>query len=79
MDGSGSLMAWLCGFELAPQFNQPYLSTSLSDFWGRRWNIVASSCLRFLIYEPIAECESDLNLSSSLHYLAAVSAGIAHG
>ncbi|KAK9862677.1 hypothetical protein WJX84_006550 [Apatococcus fuscideae] len=25
-------------------------------FWGKRWNIVASSCLRFLIYEPIFEC-----------------------
>ncbi|KAK9836857.1 hypothetical protein WJX74_009689 [Apatococcus lobatus] len=56
MDSSASIMSWLCGYELAPQFNQPYLSTSLSDFWGKRWNIVASSCLRFLIYEPIFEC-----------------------
>ena len=57
MDTSASIMSWACGYELAPQFNQPWLSTSLSDFWGRRWNIVASSCLRFLIYEPIIECK----------------------
>ena len=42
----------LLGMELAPQFNEPYLSTSLQDFWGRRWNIMASSILRPTVYLP---------------------------
>ncbi|KAL0320846.1 UNVERIFIED_CONTAM: Long-chain-alcohol O-fatty-acyltransferase [Sesamum radiatum] len=27
----------LIGVELEPQFDEPYLATSLQDFWGRRW------------------------------------------
>lgn len=26
------------GGDLEPQANEPYLATSLKDFWGRRWN-----------------------------------------
>ncbi|KAI9115740.1 hypothetical protein K1719_013409 [Acacia pycnantha] len=41
------------GFQIEPQFNEPYLSTSLQDFWGRRWNRVVSSILRTTVYDPI--------------------------
>uniref|UniRef100_A0A7N0TSQ1 Wax synthase domain-containing protein n=1 Tax=Kalanchoe fedtschenkoi TaxID=63787 RepID=A0A7N0TSQ1_KALFE len=41
------------GLELEPQFNEPYLATSLSDFWGRRWNLVVTSILRPTVYEPV--------------------------
>ncbi|KAK7305186.1 hypothetical protein VNO77_43087 [Canavalia gladiata] len=41
------------GFEIEPQFNEPYLSTSLQDFWGRRWNLVASRILRLTVYHPV--------------------------
>ncbi|XP_050209310.1 acyl-CoA--sterol O-acyltransferase 1-like [Mercurialis annua] len=41
------------GLELEPQFNDPYLSTSLQDFWGRRWNIMVTSILRPTVYDPI--------------------------
>ncbi len=30
-------------------------STSLADFWGRRWNITTSHVLRALVYDPIVE------------------------
>lgn len=43
----------LLGAELEPQFNEPYLSTSLQDFWGRRWNIMVSRILRPTVYEPV--------------------------
>ncbi|KAM7530839.1 hypothetical protein LguiB_034249 [Lonicera macranthoides] len=43
----------LLGAELEPQFNEPYLSTSLQDFWGRRWNIMVSSILRPTVYKPV--------------------------
>nr|POE48256.1 putative long-chain-alcohol o-fatty-acyltransferase 1 [Quercus suber] len=41
------------GFEIEPQFNEPYLATSLQDFWGHRWNLMVTSILRPTIYIPI--------------------------
>ncbi|KAG7565346.1 Wax synthase domain [Arabidopsis suecica] len=38
--------------ELEPQFNKPYLATSLQDFWGRRWNLMVTGILRPTVYEP---------------------------
>lgn len=40
------------GLELEPQFNDPLRSTSLQDFWGRRWNLMVTSILRPTVYEP---------------------------
>ncbi|GAV82408.1 MBOAT_2 domain-containing protein [Cephalotus follicularis] len=40
------------GFQLEPQFNEPYLATSLQDFWGRRWNLMVTSILRPTVYYP---------------------------
>ncbi|KAH6826922.1 hypothetical protein C2S53_009158 [Perilla frutescens var. hirtella] len=42
----------LLGAELEPQFNEPYLSTSLQDFWGRRWNLMVTRILRPTVYLP---------------------------
>ncbi|KAJ0246371.1 Wax synthase domain-containing protein [Hirschfeldia incana] len=39
--------------ELEPQFNEPYLATSLQDFWGKRWNLMVSEILRPTVYEPM--------------------------
>ncbi|XP_022717899.1 probable long-chain-alcohol O-fatty-acyltransferase 5 [Durio zibethinus] len=41
------------GFEIEPQFNDPYLATSLQDFWGHRWNLMVPSILRPTVYHPI--------------------------
>ncbi|PIN07314.1 Long-chain-alcohol O-fatty-acyltransferase [Handroanthus impetiginosus] len=41
------------GLELEPQFNEPYLATSLQDFWGRRWNLMVTSTLRPTVYQPV--------------------------
>ncbi|CAN1316565.1 Acyl-CoA--sterol O-acyltransferase 1 [Linum perenne] len=45
----------LLGLELEPQFNEPYLSTSLQEFWGRRWNLSVTRILRPTVYDPIRE------------------------
>ncbi|KAL5543634.1 hypothetical protein UlMin_007418 [Ulmus minor] len=42
----------LFGLELEPHFDEPYLSSSLQDFWGRRWNLMVSRALRPTVYEP---------------------------
>ncbi|CAJ1962622.1 unnamed protein product [Sphenostylis stenocarpa] len=44
----------LLGVELEPQFDKPYLSTSLQDFWGKRWNIVVNRVLHPTVYDPVA-------------------------
>ncbi|OWM85844.1 probable long-chain-alcohol O-fatty-acyltransferase 5 [Punica granatum] len=43
----------LIGVELEPPSDEPYLSTSLQDFWGRRWNLVVTDSLRQTVYKPI--------------------------
>ena len=40
------------GAELEPHFVEPYLATSLQDFWGRRWNLAVHRVLHPTIYEP---------------------------
>ncbi|XP_039026595.1 probable long-chain-alcohol O-fatty-acyltransferase 5 [Hibiscus syriacus] len=39
--------------ELEPPSDEPYLSTSLQDFWGKRWNLTVSYLLRHTVYKPI--------------------------
>ncbi|KAF8409654.1 hypothetical protein HHK36_005732 [Tetracentron sinense] len=43
----------LLGLELEPQSDEPYLSTSLQDFWGKRWNLMVTSILRPTVYHPV--------------------------
>lgn len=40
---------------LEPPFSLPFLSTSVSNFWGRRWNLYIGGLLRALVYDPIVE------------------------
>lgn len=46
--GSGMMM----GIDLGPNFDSPYLSSSISEFW-RRWHISLSSWLRDYLYIPL--------------------------
>ncbi|CAL5220832.1 g2914 [Coccomyxa viridis] len=55
MDGPASLATSMVGLRIAPHFDQPYLSSSIADFWSRRWNLTAGNALRFLVYDPIME------------------------
>jgi len=41
--------AKLFGIELVKNFEQPYLSTNITEFW-RRWHISLSSCLKDYLY-----------------------------
>ncbi|KAF5832586.1 hypothetical protein DUNSADRAFT_11486 [Dunaliella salina] len=55
MDLPASLVCGALGMKIIPTFDQPWLSTSLADFWGRRWNITTSSVLRTVIHDTIME------------------------
>ncbi|CAK9309579.1 unnamed protein product [Citrullus colocynthis] len=48
-----TIMRWVFGIELEPPSNEPYLSTSLQDFWGRRWNLLVSNILRLTVFLPV--------------------------
>ncbi|KAI3994413.1 hypothetical protein MKX01_012670 [Papaver californicum] len=39
--------------ELQPQFNEPYFSSSLQNFWGHRWNLMVTGILRPIVYNPV--------------------------
>ncbi|PHT45175.1 hypothetical protein CQW23_14333 [Capsicum baccatum] len=39
--------------ELEPPFDKPYLTSSLQDFWGKRWNLIVSNILRLTVYNPV--------------------------
>ncbi|KAM3302560.1 putative long-chain-alcohol O-fatty-acyltransferase 3 [Capsicum chacoense] len=39
--------------ELELPSNEPYLSTSLQDFWGHRWNLTITNILRLTVYDPM--------------------------
>ncbi|MCO5595240.1 hypothetical protein L7F22_049279 [Adiantum nelumboides] len=53
MLGGLAKLATACfGVESDPQFNNPFMSASLSEFWGRRWNIVVTTILRSTVYNP---------------------------
>jgi D-alanyl-lipoteichoic acid acyltransferase DltB (MBOAT superfamily) len=42
----------LLGFEIMVNFNQPYLSKNIAEFW-RRWHISLSSWIRDYLYIPL--------------------------
>lgn len=45
-------LALLMGFKLPPNFNAPYQSLSVTEFW-RRWHISLSTWLRDYLYVPL--------------------------
>ncbi|WP_050419100.1 MBOAT family O-acyltransferase [Bradyrhizobium tropiciagri] len=45
-------LALLFGYRLPENFNRPYISTSIAEFW-RRWHISLSSWLRNYLYIPL--------------------------
>ncbi|XP_074307445.1 acyl-CoA--sterol O-acyltransferase 1-like [Silene latifolia] len=55
-----AVVKYFSGCEIEPPFDEPLLSSSLQDFWGRRWNIMVTRILRPSVYLPT------LNLSSKV-------------
>ncbi|KAF8653192.1 hypothetical protein HU200_062642 [Digitaria exilis] len=41
------------GMEMEPQFDRPYMESSLRDFWGPRWNLMVTAILRPSVYDPV--------------------------
>jgi alginate O-acetyltransferase complex protein AlgI len=62
--------AKILGFELPENFNMPYLSQSIAEFW-RRWHISLSTWLRDYLYIPLGgnrhgEMRTQFNLAATM-------------
>ncbi|KAJ0246151.1 long-chain-alcohol O-fatty-acyltransferase 1 [Hirschfeldia incana] len=57
---TGTLLSTLLGCEIEPVFNEPYLATSLQDFWSRRWNRMVPSILRPTVHIPVQQYTTPL-------------------
>ena len=70
--------ASMLGFQLKPNFHNPYFSTSITDFW-HRWHISLSQWLKDYIYIPLggSRCSKPRNYLNIL--LTFLVSGIWHG
>lgn len=68
----------LLGFELPLNFQQPYLATSLRDFW-RRWHISLSTFIRDYIYIPLGGNRKGYVRAQVNLMVAMVLSGLWHG
>ncbi|CAH1444338.1 unnamed protein product [Lactuca virosa] len=50
---SNAVIWAVVGVKLEPPSDEPYLATSLQDFWGRRWNLMVTNILRHTVYKPV--------------------------
>lgn len=70
--------ALLLGIKVPLNFRQPYLATSLSDFW-QRWHISLSSWIRDYVYIPLGGSRGGWWRTQLNALLAMVISGIWHG
>jgi D-alanyl-lipoteichoic acid acyltransferase DltB (MBOAT superfamily) len=68
----------LFGIEMMQNFRQPYLSTSITEFW-RRWHISLSSWFRDYLYIPLGGNRGKTYRKYSNLMIVMVVAGLWHG
>jgi D-alanyl-lipoteichoic acid acyltransferase DltB (MBOAT superfamily) len=71
-------VARMMGFTLMDNFNHPYFSTSITDFW-RRWHISLSSWLRDYLYIPLGGNRSGPFRTYRNLFLTMLLGGLWHG
>jgi alginate O-acetyltransferase complex protein AlgI len=70
--------AWLMGYKVPPNFNLPYLATSITDFW-HRWHISLSSWLRDYLFIPLGGSRGNQLFTWRNLMLTMVLGGLWHG
>ena len=71
-------VARIMGFRLMLNFNNPYLATSLGDFWGR-WHISLSSWFKDYVYIPLGGNRKGTFNTYRNMFLTMVISGFWHG
>jgi len=70
--------ACLLGFQLPPNFNFPYLSVNIIDFW-RRWHMTLSGWLRDYLYIPLGGSRGGRLVTYRNLFITMALAGLWHG
>ncbi len=72
-------LGMMMGFRFPENFNNPYIATSVTDFW-RRWHITLGSWMRNYLYIPLGgnKVKSKLRLYLNL-WLVFLASGFWHG
>ena len=71
-------IALLLGFKTPDNFNRPYLSPSVSEFW-RRWHISFSTWLRDYVYFPLGGSRFSIARTTFALCFTMIIAGLWHG
>lgn len=71
-------IALIMGFKLAKNFNFPYKSQNLTDFW-RRWHISLSTWLRDYIYIPLGGNRKGTGRTYANNFITMLIGGLWHG
>ncbi|MDE5829698.1 MAG: MBOAT family protein [Duncaniella sp.] len=71
-------IALIMGFNLTPNFNFPYKSTNVTEFW-RRWHISLSTWLRDYIYIPLGGNRKGTARTYLNNFLTMLIGGLWHG
>lgn len=71
-------LALIMGFNLTPNFNFPYKSTNLTEFW-RRWHISLSTWLRDYVYIPLGGNRKGTIRTYANNFLTMLIGGLWHG
>ena len=71
-------VAALLGYHFPKNFDQPFRSTSLSEFW-RRWHISLSTWLRDYLYKPLGGSRHGESRTARNLFLTMLLGGIWHG
>ncbi|KAJ0267052.1 Wax synthase domain-containing protein [Hirschfeldia incana] len=67
------------GCDIEPQSNEPYLATSLQDFWGRRWNLMVAAILRQAVSNPVQRIAKGKMSSDHARFLAVLTTFLVSG
>lgn len=70
--------AGLLGYQLRPNFDAPYLSSNLIEFW-RRWHISLSSFLRDYLYIPLGGSHGSAIYKARNIFVTMLLGGLWHG
>ncbi|MBA1156249.1 MBOAT family O-acyltransferase [Microvirga mediterraneensis] len=71
-------MALMLGIVLPQNFDKPYISTSLQDFW-RRWHMTLSRFLRDYLYIPLGGSRNGLGVQIGALFATMALGGLWHG
>jgi D-alanyl-lipoteichoic acid acyltransferase DltB (MBOAT superfamily) len=71
-------VAQLMGFRLMLNFNNPYVATSLGDFWNR-WHISLSTWFKDYVYFPLGGSRGGKFMTYRNMFLTMVISGVWHG